>query len=277
MPKRRHKYPLAPNPGHPKQAAGISVLIILLLCGQASAQTLAPSPFSLERHTDTYGVKRSVFSVGLQGEKHNLKAGDGNELTGNSAAVQLGTGYIADKWYTAVTLDIILGPYEPVRNRELNSDFFGTGLTWFSGISAQTQNLRSPEGGYGFALGLSYADIIGRTVSGRSQDSRSGKKDTTIDNYIMRVNKFSMMPAVFFSWLKDARPKGNSPELLTTRLEGYLMTIGVAIPLLTTYSAKYTVRDNDPQTELTPIREQKDDGQLRGYSVLCAITTFLGT
>jgi hypothetical protein len=252
-----------------------------LICVPALAQTSTVpasdlSPFATERQNDGDGVKRNVYSVGVQGEKHSLKAGDGNELTGNSASVQLGTGYIADKWYTTVSLDIILGPYEPVRNRELNSDFVGTGLTWFSGISAQTQNLRSPEGGYGFALGLSYADIIGRTVSGRSQDSRSGKKSETIDNYIMRVNKFSMMPAVFFSWLKDARPKGNSPELLTTRLEGYLLTIGVAIPLLTTYSAKYTVRD-ESQTELAPSREQKDSGQLRGYSVLLALTSFLGT
>lgn len=243
------------------------------------APVAATSPFAqfgLERQADQ-GVKRNVFSVGFLGEKHSLKAGDGNELSGNSTAVQLGSGYIADKWYTQFSLDIILGPYEPVRNRELNSDFFGTGFTWFMGVSAQTQNLRSPEGGYGFALGISYADIVGRTVSERSQDSREGKRGETINDYTIRVNKLSLMPAVFFSWLKDARPKGNSPEQLMTRLEGYLMTIGVEIPLLATYSAAYTIRDNESPTELLPTREQKDNGQLRGYSVLFGLTTFLGT
>lgn len=254
------------------------MLALIIIC--ASKAGWAQSPFSVERLHSQDDVRRSVFSIGVEGDKHSLKAGNGDELIGNSAAVQLGTGYIADKWYTSLSLDIILGPYEPVRNRELNTDFIGTGLTWFTGISAQTQNLRSPEGGYGFALGLNYSDIVGRTVSGRNADSREGKKDSgeILDNYIMRVNKFSMMPAVFFSWLKDARPSGNSPDLLLTRIEGYLLTIGVAIPLLTTYSAQYNVREStDDSGTVNPTREKRVHGQLRGYSVLMAMTAFFGT
>jgi hypothetical protein len=256
-----------------------TVLVVACLSCMGSA-SFAQSPFSMERMHSQNEVRRSVFSIGIQGDKHDLKAGNGDELIGNSAAVQLGTGYIADKWYTSLSLDIILGPYEPVRNKELNTDFVGTGLTWFTGISAQTQNLRSPAGGYGFALGLSYADIVGRTVSSRNKDTRSGTGESgeTIDNYIMRVNRFSMIPAIFFSWLQGPRPAGNSPDLLTTRLEGYLMTIGVAIPLITTYSSRYNVRNNAPTTEaVSTTREEKDSGQLRGYSVLCGITAFLGT
>lgn len=250
---------------------------ILVLAGFSFVGSVgfAQSPFSMERLHSQDDVRRSVFSIGIQGDRHDLKAGNGDELIGNSAAVQLGTGYIADKWYTSVSLDIILGPYEPVRNKELNTDFVGTGLTWFTGISAQTQNLRSPAGGYGFALGLNYADIVGRTNSSRNRDSRAGNRDEsgeTIDNYIMRVNRFSMIPAIFFSWLQGARPAGNSPDLLTTRLEGYLLTIGAAIPIITTYSSRYTVRDNASTS-----REEKDSGQLRGYSVLCSLTAFLGT
>lgn len=257
----------------------LGIMLALILIG-VSPPGLAQSPFSVERLHSQDDVRRSVFSIGIEGDKHSLKAGNGDELIGNSAAVQLGTGYIADKWYTTVSLDIILGPYEPVRNRELNTDFVGTGITWFTGISAQTQNLRSPEGGYGFALGLSYADIVGRTVSRRNADSRGGKKDNeeVLDNYIMRVNKFSMMPAVFFSWLKDARPSGNSPDLLITRIEGYFMTIGVAIPLLTTYSAKYSVREStDESGTVKPTHEKTENGQLRGYSILLAMTAFFGT
>lgn len=256
-------------------------LLVLAGLSLAGPVGFAQSPFSMERLHLQDDVRRSVFSIGIQGDKHDLKAGNGDELIGNSAAVQLGTGYIADKWYASVSLDIILGPYEPVRNKELNTDFVGTGLTWFTGISAQTQNLRSPAGGYGFALGLSYADIVGRTVSSQNRDSRTGTDDEsgeTIDNYIMRVNRFSMIPAIFFSWLKGARPAGNSPDLLTTRLEGYLLTIGVAIPLITTYSSRYSVRDNATTTEAVgATREEKDSGQLRGYSVLCSLTAFLGT
>jgi len=257
-----------------------SYILALATLSLTESAGYAQSPFSVERLHTQSEVRRSVFSIGIQGDKHDLKAGNGDELIGNSAAVQLGTGYIADKWYMSLSLDIILGPYEPVRNKELNTDFVGTGLTWFTGISAQTQNLRSPAGSYGFALGLSYADIVGRTVASRNRDTRAGPNDSgeTIDDYIMRVNRFSMIPAIFFSWLKSARPAGNSPELLTTRLEGYLLTIGVAIPLITTYSSRYSVRDNDATEESTKAaRNGNDSGQLRGYSVLCSLTAFLGT
>ena len=129
---------------HRQPRTNILVIVGFSFVGSAS---FAQSPFSLERLHSQDEVRRSVFSIGIQGDKHDLKAGNGDELIGNSAAVQLGTGYIADKWYTSVSLDIILGPYEPVRNKELNTVFVGTGLTWFSGISAQRQNLRSPAGG----------------------------------------------------------------------------------------------------------------------------------
>lgn len=210
--------------------------------------------------------KGNVWSFGLTGMRHSLKAGDGNELLGNSAAIQLGTGYISSSWYTDVSLDILLGPYEPTRGKQLNVDYVGTGLTVFAGFSAQTKNLRSAEGGYGFALGLSYADIVGRSV-GRNR--KEGEGGDLIENYAMRVTTFSLVPAIFFSWLREARPNGNTPELLETRVEGYFLTIGMAMPLLSSYSAKYSRRDGEP---VSP-----EKGQLRGYSLLIALKAMLGT
>lgn len=220
-------------------------------------------------------AKSSVFSFGVTGSRHNLKSGDGNEVVGNSGAVQLGTGRVGESWFGLLSLDIHMGPYEPALDDQLNVDFQGTGLTLWTGFSAQTLDLRSAAGGYGFALGLSYADIVGRSIGANHKDSRrrdgsgkpAGEDAELIDNYTMRVTNFSLLPAIFFSWLKPGRLAGNSPELLSTRGEGYVLTIGVAMPIMVSYQAKYELLDGTPQN---------DTGQLRGYSVLLNLTSLLG-
>jgi hypothetical protein len=254
-----------------------SLLPLALAAAPARAEPpVGPSvPMRVEGGVTEPGVRKSAFSIGVSGHRHSLKSGD-NEVIGNAGAVQLGTGYISESWYAAFSLDILLGPYEPTRGSQLNVDYSGTGLTLWTGFSAQGMNLRSPEGGYGFALGLSYADIVGRSIG---KNRREDEDDPTgspglIENYIMRVNNLSLLPAIFFSWLAPPRPRGNTPELLMTRLEGYFLTLGMAMPLLSSYSARYTVRPEPGQ----PTAPQKlEKGELRGYSILMSFTAILGT
>lgn len=243
------------------------LLSLVLATPVARAQSSLTVPITAPSNAPAED-KGNVWSFGITGMRHSLKAGDGNELLGNAGAIQIGTGWIANSWYSDVSLDILLGPYEPTREKQLNVDYVGTGLTAFAGFSAQTKNLRSAEGGYGFALGLSYADTVGRSV-GRNR--KEGSSADLLDNYTMRVTNFSLIPAIFFSWLKEARPKGNTPELLETRVEGYFLTIGMAMPVLSSYSAKYDKREGDQ------VEEQNDKGQLRGYSILIALKSMLGT
>jgi hypothetical protein len=240
--------------------------------------------------------KRSVFSFGVTGARHSLKAGNGHEVLGNSGAVQLGMGQVADSWYVLTSLDIVLGPYERALNQQLDVDYFGTGLTGWLGFSAQTLDLRSREGGYGFALGLSYTDIVGRSIGsnrdkGADGDGGGGADDQVArtENYVMRVNNLSLLPAIFFSWLEPGRPKGNSPEQLATRLEGYLLTIGAAMPLVINYQAKFERRirrDVTADASASPeeraesaasVEPDTESGRLRGYSVLVTLTALLGT
>jgi hypothetical protein len=261
------------------------VLILLFAFG--------PSVFA----ADTTSVKASgapkprknVWSIGLTGNRHSLKSGDSDEFLGNSAAVQLGTGRVAESWYATVSLDVILGPYEPARQKQVDADFVGTGLTVWSGFSAQTLDLRSQAGGYGFALGVSYADIIGRS-QGRNRraescdtqaETKTVSHDTSCDDrnatligeYSMRVTNLTVQPAIFFSWLASARPEGNTPDLLTTRLEGTILTVGLAIPVLSHYQAKYETIGS----EALPAETISQKGVLRGYSLVVALTALLGT
>jgi len=228
-------------------------------------------------------ARHNVWNFGLTGNRHYLKAGNGNEVLGNSSSINLGTGYISDSWYVLGSFDIILGPYEPAFRKQLDVDFFGTGITVWTGFSAQTLNLRSPDGGYGFALGFSYADVVGRSIGkNRKQTNSKIKNNDLVDNYSIKTTNFSLLPAVFFSWLEEARPRGNTPELLKTRLDGYFLTMGIAMPLFVTYHAKYEKRDQyeiqDDQIVKTKDSEiVSPKGQLRGYSLVITFTSLLGT
>jgi hypothetical protein len=242
-------------------------VVLAAAAGGAAAETKA-----------TQGARDQAWSFGVAGERHNLKAGNGHELIGNAGKVQLGTGWIHPRWYGLVSLDVALGPYEPTYGGQHVVDYVGTGLTTWLGFSAQTLDLRSKDGGYGFALGLSYGDIVGRSTGRNLRDAGGERNPDLVDDYTMHVTDFSLMPAVFFSWLRPARPAGNTPELLATRVEGYVLTLGMEMPLLVTYQAKFQTRERKKDDgSIEPAHAETASGQLRGYSILVALTALLGT
>jgi hypothetical protein len=204
----------------------------------------------------------TVWSIGFQAGQLALKSGDGNHLLGLSTAVQLGRGWIGRNWYGSLSLDIISGPYQSPKQQDLVVDFSGTGASAWFAYSAANRSLRTYEGNYGFLLGVTYQDVVGRSV-GRRVSQVGG---VSVDNWVMRVNNFSLYPAIFFCWLNEARPEGNTPELLKTRIEGYFLTIGIATPLQATYSLSYEQNEK-------PIKTR---GVLKGYTIQIALSTLLG-
>lgn len=249
----------------------LALLTLLLLGVTQTAFGQALDLAALPKPKQAMPMRQSVWSFGITGERNNLKAGNGtDELLGNSAAIQIGTGSVSGSWYTIASLDILLGPYERALQDQLNVDYQGTGFTVWTGFSAQTLDLRSSAGGYGFALGLSYADTVGRSIGANRKDSGKGtpEDEKRIGNYNIRITNFSLLPGIFFSWLSPGRPEGNTPDLLATRTEGYILTLGVAVPLLVSYSTKYETLDG---------KSEDESGQLRGYGVLITLTSLLGT
>ena len=211
-----------------------------------------------------------VWTFGLTGLRQSLKTDNDNELIGNSGQLQIGGGYVAKHWYYTISADIIQGPYEPTYKRQLNVEYSGYGATVWSAFSAQNVDLRSTEGGYGFALGVSYGATTGRMNGKNRQDSgQNTAQDRSLTNdYTMQVSNLSLLPAIFFSWLAPARPVGNTPELLATRIEGYVLLIGAATPVITTYDAIATGGDGVAH---------HDHGNLNGYSILISLQALFGT
>ena len=178
-------------------------------------------------------MKTAAWSFGITGAQENLKAAGNNQLIGTSAAVQIGYGHIARDWLANFSVDILQGPYQPTYDSQLQVDHSGFGFTAWTGLSAQNTNIRSPEGGYGFALGLSYGALTGQMMGRNRRDDGQGTAGdrALIDSYTSHVSKLSIIPGLFFTWLDQARPAGNTPELLMTRIEGLVLLIGAATPV----------------------------------------------
>ncbi len=243
----------------------------LLACGFCVA--FAPAGTADESRKGTWVVGSSIL-------RHSLQAGASHELVGKAAQVSLGGGWIAQRWYTSLTLDILLGPWEPSSAQSLDVDWSGTGATWWTGWSARNVDLRSPQGSYGFGLGLTYADMVGRSI-GRNRRDPGDPSDPRsvgiVDNYLMRVNNLGVSAALFFTWLAPPRPKGNSPDLLKTRLEGSVLWLGATVPLASSWNAEFD-RRVAPATEGSPtIKEQvRERGRLKGWTVFASIQAGLG-
>lgn len=213
---------------------------------------------------DLQESKSGVWSFGLAASQVNLKSGEGEELTGFRSTSQLGWGHLGETWYGFVSLDILAGPYETAQQSKLLVDYAGTGVSAGIALSADNQSLRTKEGNYGFLLSLHYADITGRSIKTAAGSASSVGE---ISNLQARVQNFSILPAIFFCWLQPARPRGNTPELLMTRIEGYFLSIGLSTPFQANYAVSYQKDNEIISNKVT----------LRGYSAIISLTALIGS
>jgi hypothetical protein len=251
-------------------------LTAVFITGLFSLSAQAEVHESVIQTRDGKAAKNTFFSSGFKIMKHTLKAGDGNELIGNSNAIQMGYGRIYDKYYHLTSIDFMVGPHEPSADRQLTVDYNGTGITTWWGYSAENKSFQMVDDSYGFAIGLSYYDVVGRSIGKnlKQTDTSADDDKTLIDSYEMRVTNFSLLPGIFFCWLTPPREKGNTPELLKTRIEGYFLTMGFSTPLLSKYSAKKRYRYDDSSTSTESSETMQ--GQMIGYGVLISLTALFG-
>lgn len=188
-----------------------------------------------------------IWNFGLNVARNFLKSAEGKSILGSHGAVQFGAGYLTPRWYAFGSLDFITGPFEPVTVGELNVDYIGTGFSVWSGMSPWPDGLRSGGFGYGFALGVSYNDLVGRSIGygGRRSTTESGTNEGTpiIESYILDSTNVSVIPALFVSLMEKPRAMGNTPDLLATRLEGHIITLGLAFPVIAEFSKKTVLSD----------------------------------
>lgn len=216
---------------------------------------------------DMTETKNSAWVFGLNGVQYNLRANNGSNLIGTSAAVRLGYSYLGHTWWTMGSVDILSGPYKSAQALKPKLDFTGTGFSWALGWAPWVDTLRDEKIHVGVQLGLNYADIIGRSTEEGPEDALGN----STDHMTMRVTNFQAVPSLFMSWFAKPRFKGNRPDQLITRIEGYVVAFGIAQPFIASYQLNYEVIDAQNSTTL-----RSENGNLKGKTYLLTLTSYLG-
>lgn len=241
------------------------------------AVTALNSAHGKEVYKQTDETRDSAWNFGLTSIHHSLKSGDGVNLVGVSSVVQLGYTHISETYMVLASIDVLSGPYLATPQQAEKLDYSGTGFTVTFASSAEMANVRTHAGNYGFGIGLTYYDIVGRVVGDRVEGV-SPNATTKTDSLVMRSTNFGIMPSIFFTWLApEVRRVSNRPEDLATRIEGYYLNIGFIVPLFANYSLQYDEINEEGQSDgdVQRIRhKQKND--LFGYSIAISFTAMLG-
>ncbi len=223
----------------------------------------------------------TAWTFGMRSNSFSLRDTDNNSLNGRGAAISLGGGSLRSNWFSYFNVNFMLGPYQQATTKSISRDYQGTGVGAWAGYEIAGKGLRSPFGSLAITAGLVYSDFIGRSVGLSELETEVVKQyddgaipittSERIRNYVIHITELSAAAGISMCGLKSPRERGNAPHQLSTRIEGYLLFLGVSAPLRASYVTRYTKEYDDGETER--IRE---DGRLKGYTLLVELTTLLG-
>ena len=221
------------------------------------------SPLRLLAEKENYYYKsqkrNTSLEVGMAAGYNFINEIDNVELEGFSSNLIIGVASTHfDKWLIDGSLEIIAGPND---KQNMKVDFGGTGFS-LRGAYSVIGSFR-PNNAFGPALTASYQFLSGRNPTDYS-NSINGK---TITSWSIKTRSFILMPALYYRSFKSARQVTNDPAYLTTRVEGWMISLGVAIPTFLEYSLKQTSEESGSSSS---------SGKLGGYAIQLSAQIFLG-
>ncbi len=204
--------------------------------------------------------RTGAWSLGLDARQMAITPNDRRyKQRGVSPDINLGYVYVSQQWFSITSAHLVLGPTSQHFPDSPPIDYDGYGFSTIFGYSFS--DLRRPSGDFGAELGLEAFGIVGRSF--RKQTLANGS-DT--DGWVMRTNWTALTPALFATFLKPARPQGNRPEWLVTRIEGYHVSLGLVIPVQHSWDLRYE-RDGV---------SLGDRGSWKGIMGLFSVSAWLG-
>jgi len=246
-----------------------------------SKRMIASSMLLIGLTAASASASETAWTFGMRSNSFFLRDTDNNSLSGKGAAISIGGGNLRSDWFSYFNVNFLLGPYQQATSKSISRDYQGTGVGAWAGYEIAGKGLRSQYGSLAITAGLVYSDFIGRSVGLSELETEVVKQyddaavpvttSERIRNYVIHITELSAAAGVSLCGLKSPRERGNAPQQLSTRIEGYLLFLGVSAPLRASYVTRYTKEYDDGDTDR--IRE---DGRLRGYTLLAELTTLLG-
>ena len=213
-------------------------------------------------------------------ERLYLKGQSDHNILGLAGGVGFGMSWFAQQDLILTgTVDIHQGPWGRIRNGTFDADFSGAAGSVEATYCFLQSTCRFGAPTMALGLGLSSLDISGKSIGPNRKDTGDPKDKNNgflEHQYKLSANGFLVAASLVLVDLKTPRPSGNTSELLTTRIEGHAIRLGVAAPLIMKYRAVYIVREDLQEAAQEP-SEHVVKGHLKGYSIFASFQTWLGT
>lgn len=208
-------------------------------------------------------IRENVWSVGFQNRLLRWGEEDeaGLQLHFMSQTLDVSRVWVKKHWWASIDLSLVLGPVSRRLPDSPPIDFTGNGFGFRFAYPLFSDGLRQANGDWGLMLGAESMEIRGNSY--RRQVLSDGGIS---EGWLVRSRWISVIPGLFYSCLKAGRPKGNRPEWLVTRLEGYTIQLGLGLPIKGDLEISQTLRG---------LRERQNS-RLRGYTGLLSFSAWLG-
>jgi hypothetical protein len=221
-------------------------------------------------------VRETIWSFDASTIENQFIAPDGSEFAGIGASFSVGYGKITNNSWILGRFHFLAGPWDTARNGAFDTDFYGSGLDVEYGTSFPGTSLRSNSTPI-LTVAAGYMDISGRNIGG---NKKSTGNPNNAENYYLEQDfkaefgAIYVMPGAGWTWTKPARPTGNEPELLVTRVESAYLKLSTTIPV---YSrARVEVMKRSTSDGLNQYSRLHTTGMIRGYSLILGTGVWLG-
>lgn len=175
--------------------------------------------------------------------------------------INIGFVWIEDSWWGMGNVHLPVGPTSQRYPDSPPLDTEGYGISATFGKTLNSQSLREKSGDYGIEVGIESFELTARSF--RRQTLNDG---TATDAWTVKTRWTAITPSLFATFLKPARPQGNKPEWLMTRIEGYRIALGLVIPVQKSWDLRYKQGETN----------QGDRGSWKGVHGLFSVNTWLG-
>ncbi len=229
-------------------------LIVFVWTTRALAETAAAPEASVK-------LRQNVWGVGLQSRLLHWGEDENDRLHFMSQTLDVNRVWVHEQWWASIDLSLILGPVSKRLPTSPPIDYNGSGVGARFAYSLFSDGLRQPGGDWGIFLGAESMEITGHSYRRRVLEGGG-----VSEGWFVRSRWIAAIPGVFYSRLKPGRPKGNRPEWLMTRIEGYTVQVGLALPIKAELMISQT---------LNGVREKRRSN-VHGYAALLSLSVWLG-
>jgi hypothetical protein len=210
------------------------------------------------------------FGIGL--ENHNYGTEE-MPIEGMAQVTSLGYGNLQEKYFWKVGGFLSNGPIRPVFAEKLILDSSSKGLNFLWGYSLFTPSMRSSFSS-GPLLGLRQVEFSSETLGSREETTVNSKRNYSLKT---KYSSLSLEAGLFYCKALAARPTGNRPDLLVTRVESWNLHLSAVLPLFSKFNGTLETSDGSALIDSKSPRQRKNlSSKLKGYSILLNLDTWFG-